>query len=309
MKIIILACSILLSLAACCTFSPDTPITAAEQGNLVAFARNVILSNQNLHLTPENINTLQSDAPNVEIKYSGVKWGIYNISWKFKDKTINCLGRGDLTNPSKSFTGITTVTISTWCDEESGMTTNNKKILLHVCCAPCSAGIILRLIALKTNFSVIFYNPNIDTETEYNKRKREVQGFCKKNNVPCIDLDYDEAYWRKEILGLESEPEKGKRCSVCFSLRLKKCFHYAQKHDFNAVGTTLTISRFKSIDQIHECAKEIEKQFDDIEFLDVNWRKCGGSDYAEKISKLENFYKQNYCGCAFSKKTLAKELS
>lgn len=178
----------------------------------------------------------------------------------------------------------------------------SKKLLIHVCCAPCSAGIILRLMEIKVNFSIIFYNPNIDTQEEYDKRKMEVQNFCLKNNVECIDLDYEPNIWLSEVSGLEKEPEKGKRCQICFSIRLKKCFDYAQLYDFDIVGTTLSISRWKDIEQIHNCGKEMEKLYNGIIFLDFNWRKAGGSDYSERIAKQENFYKQNYCGCIFSKK-------
>lgn len=112
MKIALLSCAILFSIVACSTFNSETSLTLKEQSTLIDFSRNVILSNPNLRLSANDIYIVETTKPKIDIKYSGYKSGLFNISWNFSNMTINCLGRGDLTNPSKSFTGITTISTS-----------------------------------------------------------------------------------------------------------------------------------------------------------------------------------------------------
>lgn len=176
-----------------------------------------------------------------------------------------------------------------------------KKLLLHSCCAPCSGEIIKRLISSNITFSILFYNPNIDTENEYLKRKNEVMRFANKMSVSFFDFDYDNSEWVRRIISLEQEPERGKRCTACFSLRLEMTALFANENKFDVFTTSLGISRWKDFKQVCLCGYVAAKKYPGLVFWDYNWRKNGGSDRMEEISKQENFYRQTYCGCIYSK--------
>ena len=179
---------------------------------------------------------------------------------------------------------------------------NTKNLLLHSCCAPCSGEIINRLVISSIKFSILFYNPNIDTEKEYLKRKNEVIRFANKLSVNSFDLDYDNSEWIEKVTGLEKEPERGKRCTACFNLRLERTALFAYENKFDIFTTSLGISKWKNAKQVCSCGYAAAEKYPGLIFWDYNWRKKGGSEQAEKISKQENFYSQTYCGCIYSKK-------
>ncbi len=178
---------------------------------------------------------------------------------------------------------------------------NTKRLLLHSCCAPCSGEIIKRLASSNITFSMLFYNPNIDTGKEYLKRKNEVVRFANKLSVSFFDLDYDNSEWVKRITGLEKEPERGKRCTACFSLRLEMTALFARENSFDIFTTSLGISRWKDFKQVCLCGYAAAEKYPGLVFWDHNWRKNGGSGRMEEISKQEKFYRQTYCGCIYSK--------
>jgi len=178
---------------------------------------------------------------------------------------------------------------------------NTKRLLLHSCCAPCSGEIIKRLKDSGITFSILFYNPNINTEKEYLRRKNEVIRFANKLSVNFFDLDYDNSEWANKIKGFEHETERGKRCTACFSLRLEKTALFANKNNFDVFTTSLGISRWKNFKQVCLCGYAAAEKYPGLIFWDHNWRKNGGSERMEKISKQENFYRQTYCGCIYSK--------
>ncbi len=177
-----------------------------------------------------------------------------------------------------------------------------EKVLLHSCCAPCSGEIIEAISFSKIPLTVLFYNPNIYPESEYQLRKQETARFSLKMGIPFVDLDYDQDAWAREIQGqgLEQEPERGKRCEVCFSMRLKRTAQYAVENGFKIFTTSLGISRWKDIQQVYQCGLTAAARYPGLVFWDYNWRKQGGSERKEQITKRENFYRQNYCGCYFS---------
>lgn len=178
---------------------------------------------------------------------------------------------------------------------------NNKNhLLLHSCCAPCSGEVIQRLLDSGIKFSVFFYNPNIHPLEEYKIRKDENKKFTQKNNIPFIDADYDIKNWFKQTKGMEWEPERGKRCSTCFEMRFLKTAEYAHKNNFDIFSSTLGISRWKDMDQINQAGKWAAKKIPNLEYWTFNWRKNNGSQRMLSISKDENFYKQEYCGCIYS---------
>ncbi len=175
-----------------------------------------------------------------------------------------------------------------------------KKILLHCCCAPCSGSILKRLLEQGFEPVVYFYNPNIYPREEYELRKAEVIRYAEKMKVPFVDADYDPDRWAKAIRGRERDPERGERCSLCFEMRLGKAASYAAQKDFKVFTTSLGIARWKDFEQVVRAGKRSARLFPGLVFWDFNWRKNGGSEQMISISKQENFYRQQYCGCFYS---------
>jgi predicted adenine nucleotide alpha hydrolase (AANH) superfamily ATPase len=178
----------------------------------------------------------------------------------------------------------------------------DKLILLHTCCAPCSAAIIEWLQNKGFNMTLFFFNPNIYPQEEYNKRKNELQTYAQSLHIPFIDGDYDHARWLESIAGLENEPERGKRCLQCFKIRLKATAQLAHEQGFSLIATTLASSRWKSLEQIAEAGHWAAEQFPGVRFWEKNWRKDGLSE-RRRILLMENgFYNQLYCGCEFGRR-------
>ncbi len=173
-----------------------------------------------------------------------------------------------------------------------------QKFLLHTCCAPCSIAIVEEL---KDNFdlTVFFYNPNIFPAEEYMKRKEQVVKVCKEWNIKMVDKDYEHEKWRQEVKGLETEPEMGNRCAVCFKFRLQATVHYATENNFDIFGTSLTSGRNKKAQIINPIAQFLADQFN-IKFYDEDWKKGGRQERGRKLVSEKGIYRQNYCGCEFS---------
>ena len=171
-----------------------------------------------------------------------------------------------------------------------------EKLLLLSCCAPCSIGVISSLKSKGADFSVLFYNPNIQPESEYIRRRDENKYICQKYNIPFIELKYEPEIWEQATKGLENEPEKGRRCDICFYLRLRKACEYAKKNSFTQVSSVLGISRWKDFNQVCRAGKKAEAETG-VPYNTTNWRKNGGLEQSEHLSKEMNLYRQNYCGC------------
>ncbi len=174
------------------------------------------------------------------------------------------------------------------------------KLLLHSCCAPCSGEVMEALIASQINFSIFFYNPNIHPIQEYEIRKQENIEFAEKHQIPFIDADYDKDNWFERVKGLEWEPERGKRCSVCFDMRFERTALYAHEHGFPVISSSLGISRWKDMNQINDSGIRAAGRYPEMVYWTYNWRKGGGSERMYEIAKRENFYQQEYCGCVYS---------
>lgn len=177
---------------------------------------------------------------------------------------------------------------------------NESKLLLHSCCAPCSGEVMERLLEAKINYTIFFYNPNIHPQAEYEIRKNENIRFAEKNNVPFVDGDYDRDEWFKRAKGMELEPERGIRCTMCFDMRFDRTALYAHKNGFPVISSSLGISRWKNMEQINDCGLRSAAKYPNLTYWTYNWRKGGGSARMIEISKRENFYQQEYCGCAYS---------
>ena len=174
------------------------------------------------------------------------------------------------------------------------------RILLHSCCAPCEGEVLETLLASGITPTVFFYNPNIHPKGEYEIRKGEDKKFCEKIGVKHIDSDYDTNNWFSRVKGLEWEPERGARCSVCFDMRFERTALYAHENGYNLFSSSLGISRWKNMEQINGCGERAASKYEGLTYWTYNWRKAGGSQRMIEISKREAFYQQEYCGCVYS---------
>lgn len=175
-----------------------------------------------------------------------------------------------------------------------------KKVLLHSCCAPCSGEVMEAMLASGIEFSIYFYNPNIHPKREYEIRKDENIAFADKHNIPFIDADYDMDNWFLRAKGMEKDPERGRRCTMCFDMRFERTALYAYENGFSVITSSLGISRWKNMQQINDCGRRAASNYPDMIYWEYNWRKGGGSSRMIEISKREQFYQQEYCGCAYS---------
>lgn len=175
-----------------------------------------------------------------------------------------------------------------------------KKVLLHSCCAPCSGEVMEAMTASGIDYTIFFYNPNIHPKREYEIRKDENIRFAEKHNIPFIDADYDADNWMARAKGLEMEPERGARCTMCFDMRFERTALYAAENGFPVITSSLGISRWKDMNQINGCGERAAARYDGVTYWTYNWRKGGGSARMIEISKREEFYQQEYCGCVYS---------
>lgn len=174
------------------------------------------------------------------------------------------------------------------------------RILLHSCCAPCSGEVIEAMAASGLAITVFFYNPNIHPREEYTLRKEENVLFARRMGLPFVDADYDPPAWFARVKGLELEPERGKRCDVCFDMRFERTALYAFENGFSIFTSCLGISRWKDMKQINAAGHRAADRYPGVSYWDYNWRKGGGSGRMIEIAKREHFYQQEYCGCSFS---------
>ena len=174
------------------------------------------------------------------------------------------------------------------------------KLLLHSCCAPCVGELMERLLEAEISYSIFFYNPNIHPKKEYEIRKNENIRFANKHNISFIDADYDRDNWFARTKGLELEPERGVRCTICFDMRFERTALYAYENNFDVICSSLGISRWKNLSQINQCGIRAAARYPNLSYWTYNWRKHGGSQRMIEISKREQFYQQEYCGCVYS---------
>lgn len=174
------------------------------------------------------------------------------------------------------------------------------KVLLHSCCAPCSGEVMEAMLASGINYTIYFYNPNIHPKKEYELRKDENIRFAQKVGVPFVDADYDRDNWFARTKGMEQEPERGARCTMCFDMRFERTALFAHENGFPVMTSSLGISRWKNMRQINDSGIRAASRYPGLVYWDYNWRKQGGSARMIEISKRETFYQQEYCGCAYS---------
>ena len=175
-----------------------------------------------------------------------------------------------------------------------------QRILLHSCCAPCSGEVMDAMVASGIETTIFFYNPNIHPRSEYELRKEENIRYAEKLGMAFVDADYDTDNWFERVRGLEQEPERGARCTVCFDMRFERTALYAAEHGFDLISSTLGISRWKNMEQINASGTRAAARWDNMHYWTFNWRKQGGAQRMIELSKREEFYQQEYCGCVYS---------
>lgn len=174
------------------------------------------------------------------------------------------------------------------------------RILLHICCGICALEVIKELSKEFGEVVPYFYNPNIEPEEEYKKRLIFAQKAAEINNLRLIEGEYNNQDWRNFVAGLENEPEAGKRCELCFQYRLENSAKFAKQNNCNFFATTLAISPHKNARVINEIGQKLADKYQ-LKFLARNFKKEGGFKKTMELAKYYNFYRQNYCGCLFSK--------
>ena len=179
-----------------------------------------------------------------------------------------------------------------------------KTLLLHACCAPCSSAVLERLGNI-FKITILYYNPNITDKEEYDKRLEEIHKFIEKfetkYKIDIIDGRYDKNEFFEMAQGLENEPEKGKRCYKCYNLRLKETAKIAKEKNFDYFTTTLSLSPYKNSNWINEIGENLKDKYQ-VEYLYSDFKKKNGYKRSIELSKEYNLYRQNYCGCIYSKK-------
>lgn len=175
-----------------------------------------------------------------------------------------------------------------------------KKLLLHSCCGPCSTYVI-KALAEKYDLTIFYFNPNIFPFQEYEKRLGEQKRYAKIKGIQVIEGRYDEDEFLNLIKGHENSKEGGERCRICFEMRLNETAKMAKELGFDIFATTLSVSPYKNTILINYVGEQIAQK-EKIDFLPENFKKQNGYLESIRISKEYGLYRQDYCGCRFSKK-------
>lgn len=190
------------------------------------------------------------------------------------------------------------------CEEILNSLDGKKRLLLHSCCGPCSSYVITYLTKF-FDITILYYNPNIFPYDEYLKRKEEqirlINEIDTENSLDMIDCDYDNDLYEKLIKGLEQEPERGKRCNVCYLMRLDKTAVIAKENGYDFFCTTLSVSPYKNANLINEYGSSLEDKYR-VRWLYSDFKKKDGYKQSILLSQKYNLYRQNYCGCVYSKR-------
>lgn len=178
-------------------------------------------------------------------------------------------------------------------------------LLLHACCAPCSSAVLERLGDI-FEITVFYYNPNITEKEEYEKRLSEIHrfisSFTTKHPIHILDGRYEPEEFFEMSRGLEKEAERGKRCYKCYHLRMEETCRVAKEKGFDYFTTTLTLSPYKNSNWINEIGESLEKKYHTT-YLYSDFKKKGGYQRSIELSSRYNLYRQDYCGCIYSKRS------
>ncbi len=191
------------------------------------------------------------------------------------------------------------------CDEKIKELTENGKrprLLLHSCCGPCSS-YVLEYLSAFFEITVLFFNPNIYPQSEYEKRlseqKKLIELMSFENPVSLLTVPYDYSEFLAFTHGFENEREGGARCTECFRLRLGRCAEIAKEQNFDVFATTLSVSPHKNAALLNSIGKELSEKYG-VTYLPSDFKKREGYKRSIELSKKYDIYRQEYCGCEFS---------
>lgn len=177
------------------------------------------------------------------------------------------------------------------------------KLLLHACCGPCSS-YCLELLSNYFDITILYYNPNIYPETEYLRRKNELKEFIKKiphkNKIELMEERYIPNEYYESVKGLENLGERSERCYNCYQLRMEECAIIASNNNYDYFTTTLSISPYKDANWINEIGEHLQNKYS-TKYLYADFKKKNGYKRSIELSKIYNMYRQDYCGCIYSK--------
>lgn len=183
------------------------------------------------------------------------------------------------------------------------------RLLLHSCCAPCSS-YVLEYLTEFFKITIYYYNPNISPKEEFEKRAAEQKRLIKEmslpSNIDIIEAVYDNTPFFSLTKGLENLPEGGERCSICYRLRLEKTATVAKTKQFDYFSTTLSVSPYKNSEKLNKIGKELSEKYG-IKYLYSDFKKKNGYKRSIELSKEYSLYRQDYCGCIFSKTAREKQ--
>lgn len=190
-----------------------------------------------------------------------------------------------------------------YCEQNKTNPGQKLKLLLHACCAPCSTAVYERLCE-RFSLTVFWYNPNIFPAAEHDKRLKEIEKLASILGFMLIideqsALDHDK--WNGGAKKHANVPEGGIRCHFCYRFRMERAYQYAIDHNFDYFSTTLTVSPRKNAPKIMEIGKELERKSKETRFVDEVFRKNNGFLRSVELSKQYGLYRQDYCGCEYSK--------
>lgn len=190
--------------------------------------------------------------------------------------------------------------------EQIKKTNTKPSLLLHACCAPCSSYVI-EYLCKYFNITIYYYNPNISPIQEYNFRLEELSRLLKEmkeaENIETLPCEYEAELFYQMAKGLEAEKEGGERCFKCYRLRLEKTAQAAKENCFDYFTTTLSISPYKNAEKLNEIGKELSEKYN-VPYLFSDFKKKNGYKRSIELSKEYDLYRQDYCGCIYSKKDL-----
>lgn len=184
------------------------------------------------------------------------------------------------------------------------------KILLHACCAPCLTAVHEKLVD-NFDIDIFWYNPNIYPLEEEKKRLGELDRYAKSINANLIICPFDQRdvdNWNSAVVNYANLPEGQRRCSECIYFRMKKLVEFAKKEKYKRVGTTLSVSPRKNVMAINEAGKKASVAAN-VDFLEADFKKNDGYLRSVQISKDFGLYRQNYCGCTYSKNEVENRLN
>ncbi|MEG0995188.1 MAG: epoxyqueuosine reductase QueH [Bacilli bacterium] len=185
-------------------------------------------------------------------------------------------------------------------EEELQKLSSKKNLLLHACCAPCSTEVLERLMPY-FEITILYYNPNITESEEYQKRLEEMINFAKIKGIEVIEGEYCPSAFLKLVEPVKDLKEGSKRCYLCYQHRLLYTAKYAHENNFDYFTTTLSISPYKNANWLNEIGSQLSKTFN-ISYLYADFKKKDGYKHSIKLAKEYDLYRQDYCGCLYSKK-------